>query len=266
MYWRIARLRLPPRPGFLALFALTSALAAQSPADPVYQPWRNARDRQDLAFLQATAKKAESAAAGNATSNLLYSAALARSFEAEIALELGKKAEAASAAEAGIAVARRLVGASPQVAEHHRILGTLCGQIIPANLLSAFTYGRCAREEIDTALRLDSRSAWAYLGRGVGNYSAGNLRGGVDKAIEDFRQASRLQPKLPMPGSGSGLRCERRAMWSQRNVPLRLRRTSLRNGSGSEDSLTRPFRQYCALTLLPYAASEKAQRKRNHIP
>lgn len=198
MYWRIARLRLPPRPGFLALLALTSALAAQSPTDPIYQPWRNARDRQDLAFLQATAKKAESAAAGNATSNLLYSAALARSFEAEIALELGKNAEAASAAEAGIAVARRLVGASPQVAEHHRILGTLCGQIIPANLLSAFTYGRCAREEIDTALRLDSRSAWAYLGRGVGNYYLPEtFGGGVDKAIEDFRQASRLQPKLP---------------------------------------------------------------------
>lgn len=198
MSWSIPWLPLTPRPGFLALLALTSALAAQSPADPVYQSWRNARDRQDLTFLQAASKKAESAAAGNASSNLLYSAALARSFEAEIALELGKKTEAASAAEAGIAVARRLVSSGPKVAEHHRILGTLCGQIIPANLLSAFSYGRCAREEIDTALQLDPKSAWAYLGRGVGNYYLPEtFGGGVDRAIEDFRQASTLQPKLP---------------------------------------------------------------------
>lgn len=181
----------------LALLVLSAALGAQSADDPAYQLWRSARDRQDLALLHAAAEKAGADAGGNASAKTLYSSALARSFEAEVALELGKKAEAASAAEAGIAVARRLVEASPKVAEHHRILGTLCGQIIPANLMSAFKYGRCAREEIDTALSLDPKSAWAYLGRGVGNYYLPeSFGGGIDKAIQDFRHASSLKPNL----------------------------------------------------------------------
>lgn len=188
-----------PSPFSIALLLLMfcAAIDAQSVEDPAYQPWRSARDRQDLAFLHAASTKAEAAARGNSSPRLLYSAALARSFEAEIALELGKKAEAAGAAESGIAVARRLVEASPKVAEHHRILGTLCGQIIPANLMSAFKYGKCAREEIESALSLDPKSAWAYLGRGVGNYYLPEaFGGGIDIAIRDFRQASALKPTL----------------------------------------------------------------------
>lgn len=197
MSWDFPSLSPSPRWRPLVLLAFVSVLWGQSVDDPAYLPWRDARDRQDLAFLQAAAKKAESAAAGNASSRLLYSAALSRSFEAEVALELGKKPEAAMAAEAGIVVARRLVDSSPRTAESHRILGTLCGQIIPANLMSAFKYGLCAREEIDAALRLDPRSAWAYLGRGVGNYYLPeSFGGGVDKAIEDFRYAAKLQPNL----------------------------------------------------------------------
>ncbi|MDZ7637911.1 MAG: tetratricopeptide repeat protein [Bryobacterales bacterium] len=179
-----------------ASFALALALGAQSVGDPAYQLWRQARDRQDLPSLHGVAAKAE-AGASDASPKSLYAAALARSFEAEIALELGKKGEAAAAAEAGIALARRLVAASPAVAEHRRLLGTLCGQVIPANLMSALQYGRCAREEIDAALRLDPKSAWGYLGRGVGNYYLPEaFGGGIDKAIRDFRQANSLDPNL----------------------------------------------------------------------
>lgn len=176
---------------------LAIPLDAQSAADAEYRNLRGARDRQDLAALHAAAGQAETAIRGFATAKTLYSAALARSFEAEVALELGKKPEAAAAAEAGIETARRLVELGPQVAEHHRILGTLCGQVIPANLMSALKYGRCAREEIETALRLDPNSAWARIGQGVGNYYLPeSFGGGVGKAIEDFRRASVLQPNL----------------------------------------------------------------------
>lgn len=187
----------PQFPLALVLLLAIGTLGAQSIDETAYQSWRKARDRQDLAALQSVAATAEAAISGSASPKALYSSALARSLEAEVALELGKKSEAASAAEAGIAVARRLVETSPKVAEHHRILGTLCGQIIPANLMSAFKYGRCAREEIDTALNLDPKSAWAYLGRGVGNYYLPEtFGGGIDKAIQDFRRASTLQPNL----------------------------------------------------------------------
>ncbi|MCZ2157526.1 MAG: hypothetical protein LC114_27140 [Bryobacterales bacterium] len=183
----------------LVLTALLSAmpLSSQSVADNEHKQLRSARDRQDLAALHSAATQAEAASRSDGRPAALYSAALARSFEAEVALELGKKAEAAAAAEAGIETGQRLVELQPKVAEYHRILGTLCGQVIPANLWSAFKYGRCAREEIETALTLDPNSAWARIGRGVGNYYLPeSFGGGVDKAIDDFRRASSLQPKL----------------------------------------------------------------------
>jgi tetratricopeptide (TPR) repeat protein len=156
-----------------------------------------ARNRQDLAALQAAAGRAEAQVRTNASPDALYAAALARSFEAEVALELGKKPEAAAAAESGIHTARALVAKNPSVAEHHRLLGTLCGQMIPANLLMALQYGRCAKEEIDAALKLDPRSAFAHISRGVGNYYLpASFGGGVEKAVVDFRHATTLKPDL----------------------------------------------------------------------
>lgn len=161
------------------------------------QALHSARNRQDLAALRKAAGNAEARAKTSSAIQNLYMAALARSLEAEVALELGKKPEAASAAQAGIQAARVLVEKSPSVAEHHRLLGTLCGQIIPANLLMALQYGRCAKEEIDAALRLDPRSAMAYLGRGVGNYYLPeSFGGGIERAIQDLRQATTLKPDL----------------------------------------------------------------------
>ena len=56
-------------------------------------------------------------------------------------------------------------------AEYHRLLGEICGQVIPANpLFGALKYGQCARDEITKALQMDNKLAMAYVSRGVGNY------------------------------------------------------------------------------------------------
>ena len=62
-------------------------------------------------------------------------------------------------------------------------------------LLSAFSYGKRAREAIDKALELDPKSSQAYLARGVGNYYLPDaLGGGISLAIPDFRKAADLDP------------------------------------------------------------------------
>src|SRR5439155_4983820 len=100
------------------------------------------------------------------------------------------------AAEAGIRSAERAVALKPEVAEHHRILGTLYGQIAPVNLLAGLSYGKKAQDAIAKALELDPKSARAYISRGVGNYYVpSGLGGGVDLAIRDFQKAIELDPK-----------------------------------------------------------------------
>ena len=85
----------------------------------------------------------------------------------------------------------------PDVAEYHRILGTLCGQVIPANvLLGAMKYGKCAQESINKAIELDGKSAISYVSRGIGNYYLpAQFGGGLDVAIKDFDKAIQLDPK-----------------------------------------------------------------------
>lgn len=152
-----------------------------------------ARDRQDSAFLAAQIQKLSGA--GDAQS--LYRTALARSYEAEIAMEKGDKRGSAAAAEAGLDPARRAVAAAPNNAEYHRILGTLCGQIIPANVLAGLKYGRCALEEVEKAIQLDGKSAMNWLSRGVGNYYLpASFGGGIEKALADFDKAIALNEKL----------------------------------------------------------------------
>lgn len=156
-----------------------------------------ARDRQDKAALQAAAagmdeearKKPNDAAAQ-------YRLALADSYLAQVSLELGDKPGAEQAAESGIRAAERAVSLQGNSAENHRILGTLCGQAIPANVLLALKYGRCASESIKKALELDPKSADAYVSRGVGNYYLPPaFGGGPELAIQDFQKAIQLDPK-----------------------------------------------------------------------
>ncbi|MBM3785898.1 MAG: hypothetical protein FJW30_16160, partial [Acidobacteria bacterium] len=68
---------------------------------------------------------------------------MAQSYLSEVALELRDKRQARSAAEAGFAAARAAVTADPNNGEYHRLLGTLCGQIIPADPLAGIQHGKC---------------------------------------------------------------------------------------------------------------------------
>jgi tetratricopeptide (TPR) repeat protein len=126
-----------------------------------------------------------------------YKAAVAQSYLAEIAMEMRDKAQAKTAAEAGIRLAERAVALNAAQSEHHRILGTLCGQVIPANVMSGLKYGKCAQESINKAIELDGKSAIAYVSRGVGNYYLPPFfGGGTDVAIRDFEKAIQMNPRL----------------------------------------------------------------------
>ncbi len=156
-----------------------------------------ARDRQDRAALQRLAGDAGAAAAKqpqNATAQYQY--ALAQSFLAEVATELKDKDQAHSAAESGIKAAEKAVELDPKRAENYRILGTLCGQAVPGNILAAFKYGKCALDNMNKAVELDPKSAAAYLGRGVGYYYLpAQFGGGAENAIKDLQKAVELDPK-----------------------------------------------------------------------
>ena len=156
----------------------------------------SARDRQDRAALErAVAERAAAAGKTPQDAEAQYRLALASSYLAEVALELRDKAQAQRAAEAGVKAADRAIALKPDNAEYHRVLGTLCGQVIPANVLAGLTYGKRARDAVDKALQLDPKSARAWLARGVGNYYLPSaFGGGATLAIADFRKAIQLDP------------------------------------------------------------------------
>jgi len=151
----------------------------------------SARDRQDRAALE---KLASQIVANDAAAN--YRAAVAYSYLAEVAEQQRDRGAVKRAAEAGIRAAEKAVSLKPEVAEYHRILGTLYGQMAPVNVLAALGYGKKAQDAIAKALELDPKSARAYVSRGVGNYYVpSGLGGGIDLAIRDFQKAIDLDPK-----------------------------------------------------------------------
>lgn len=152
-------------------------------------------------MLQKAVADAESAAQkASGDADAQYRVALASSYLAEVALERKDKKEAQRAAETGIRAAEKAIAIKSNVAEYHRVLGTLCGQVIPANVLAGLGYGKRARDSIAKALELDPRSAKAYLARGVGNYYLpSGLGGGIELAIADFRKAAEFDPKSAEP-------------------------------------------------------------------
>ena len=157
----------------------------------------SARDRQDRTELQKMAD--ESAAAAEKApkdADAQYREALVSSYLAEVALELRDRKLAEQAAVRGVKAAEQAVALKPNTAEFYRVLGTLCGQVVPANVLAGLSYGKRAKDAIDKAIALDPKSAAVYLARGVGNYYLpAALGGGLDLAIADFRQAIMLDPK-----------------------------------------------------------------------
>ncbi len=177
----------------ILLFLAIAAAVGASSGDLV-----KARDAQDRAALDRLAQ-AYSAAAEKSPNepNAQYQAALAYSYAAEVATEAHDKGQAKSAGEAGIKAAQKAIELNGNNAEYHRILGTLCGQVIPGNVFLAMKYGRCALDEVNKAIQMDGKSAEAYLSRGIGNYyMPSSFGGGTDPAIKDFEQAIRMDPKL----------------------------------------------------------------------
>ncbi|HYZ84248.1 MAG TPA: hypothetical protein VE621_07585, partial [Bryobacteraceae bacterium] len=159
---------------------------------------QSARDRQDQTELTKLAQaRAAEAAQKTSDPSILIAHAVAESTLAEVALELKDKPTAAAAAERGIASAERAISLKPNVAEYYRVRGTLCGQIIPANVLKGLKYGRCAQESIEKAVSLDPKSADAYLSRAVGNYYLpASFGGGPEVALQDVDKAISLDEKL----------------------------------------------------------------------
>lgn len=159
---------------------------------------QTARDKQDKPALEQLASaRAAVAAQRSGDAATLYAHALAESTLAEVALELRDKQAAAQAAERGIASAEKAV-ALKATSENHRIQGTLCGQIIPANVLKGLRYGKCAQEAIAKAVELDPKSAQAYLSRAVGNYYLPPaFGGGAEIALKDIDKALSLNANSP---------------------------------------------------------------------
>ena len=159
-------------------------------------PLDAARDAQDRPALERLA--ADSLAASEKSPNdaeAQYRAAIAESYLAEVALEMKDKKLAQDAAERGIKPAERAVALKPE-ARYYVTLGTLYGQVIPANVFFGLSYGKKCKDAIQKAIEKDPRLASAYEARGVGNYYLPQqLGGGYELAIADFRKAIELDPK-----------------------------------------------------------------------
>jgi tetratricopeptide (TPR) repeat protein len=175
------------------IFAVVAVMASGGGVPDLVQ----ARDKEDRAALDKLV--AEFRAAADKQPNdaeAQYRYALAQSYAAEVAVELHDKVQGKSHAEAGITAAEKAIRLKPSMAEYHRILGTLCGQVISSNGLAAITYGKCALAEVNKAIELDPKSSANYLSHGVGNYYLPpTFGGGVPLAIKDFEKAISLDPK-----------------------------------------------------------------------
>jgi tetratricopeptide (TPR) repeat protein len=156
-----------------------------------------ARDRQDRAALERLAGEFRGVAEKKPNDAVAqYQLAVAESYAAEVAVEVRDKGAAKNSAEAGIQAAEKAVSLNASNAEYHRILGTLCGQMISSNGIAALKYGKCALSSVNRAIELDPKSSPAYVSHGVGNYYLPPaLGGGIDLAIKDFEKAIELNPK-----------------------------------------------------------------------
>jgi tetratricopeptide (TPR) repeat protein len=156
------------------------------------------RDRQDRPGLDARAKELHAAAEKTPNDAAgWYRSAIGYSYAAEVAMEMRDKGAAQRAAEAGAADAEKAIALNGKNADYYRVLGTLYGQVIPANpILGALSYGKRAKDALDKAIEMDPKSPKAFVAHGVGYYYLPvNFGGGPDNAIKDFKQAIALDPK-----------------------------------------------------------------------
>jgi tetratricopeptide (TPR) repeat protein len=169
-------------------------LFAGTPGGTDLEKARDAQDRPALERFAAQFLGAAQSKSNDAASQ--YKLALAESYVAEVAIEVRDKTAAHNAAEAGIDAAKKAVALKGDSAEYHRLLGTLCGQAISANVLQGMKYGHCAQDEVNKAVQLDPKASVNYLARGVGNYYLPqSLGGGYELAVKDFLKAAELDPQ-----------------------------------------------------------------------
>lgn len=156
---------------------------------------RDHQDRQGLESRAAALRAEAEKRPGDA--DAWYRSALAWSYAAEVAMETGDKKGSGKLAETGVALADKAIAINGANAEYYRVLGTLAGQVIPANPLAGILiYGKQAKEALDKAVALDPKSSQAALAHGVGYYYLPeNFGGGPENAIKDFQRAIALNPK-----------------------------------------------------------------------
>jgi len=176
-----------------AAFAILLASATLA-ADPELD---RARDKQDRPALdRIVAQYATGAQSAPKDADAQYRAALAASYDAEVAIEVKDKERARRAAESGIGSAERAISLKPNNGEYYRVLATLYGQVIPANPMAGISYGKKAKEAIAKALELSPKSAPVHIAEGVGNYYLPPMfGGGPELAMKNFREAIALEPK-----------------------------------------------------------------------
>jgi tetratricopeptide (TPR) repeat protein len=156
------------------------------------------RDHQDRKALEERAAALHSAAVKTPNDpNGWYRAAIAYSYAAEVAMEVKDKNGAQKNAEAGAADVEKAIAINNKVADYYRVLGTLCGEVIPANPIAGIiSYGKRAKDALDKAIEMDPKSSKAFLAHGVGYYYLPtNFGGGPENSIKDFKQAIALDPK-----------------------------------------------------------------------
>ena len=180
---------------FLVLLALAfAAVCSARSLDPALLRARDAQDRAALQNLVSAARSAAEKAPKEAEAQ--YRLALALSMEAEVALELKDKNAAEKAATEGVKAAENAIALRGNDGEYYRVLGTLCGQVIPANpIMGALSYGKRAKDSIERAKQLDPKSAGVWIADGVGNYYLPpSFGGGYEIAIRSFKRALELEP------------------------------------------------------------------------
>ncbi len=156
------------------------------------------RDRQDRAGLDARAAALHQAAEKNpADAGGWYRSAIAYSYAAEVAMEMRDKTASEKAAETGVGDIDKALELNGKNADYFRVLGELCGEVIPANpIMGVLVYGKRAKEALDKAVELDPKSPRVFIAHGVGYYYLPvNMGGGPENAIRDFKQAIALDSK-----------------------------------------------------------------------
>jgi tetratricopeptide (TPR) repeat protein len=178
----------------LGLLIALSAGGAFAALDPALAHARDAQDRPALEKLMASARASADRSPKDAS--LQYQYALAAAISAEVALEQRDKAAAERDGLAGVKAIDAAIAINPNNAEYYRVLATLCGEVIPANIFSALSYGKRAKEAIEKAKQIDPKSPQVWIADGVGNfYLPASFGGGPDPAIRSFQHAIQLDPK-----------------------------------------------------------------------